>query len=435
MNHSSESISKLHNKFEMRIDTAEILTVGTEILMGQIVDSNAAYFAKELSNLGISSFYQVSCGDNPERLKGCIKQALERSDCVLLSGGLGPTADDISMACAAEVAGVHLELNETEVAKIDDFFKRIGRVATESNYKQALLPREGQVIENRNGTAPGAIMEFFYEGKKRCIILTPGPPNENRPMFREQIQAYLMKCVSYRIKNLYIRLIGIGESSAEAVVQDLIEGHDNPSLAPYASTGEVMFRITEKYREGTTPFLAEEVLTVFKERLGHYIYEIGERKMPQVVADLCNEHGIKLAFAESCTAGLLSAQMGALAGASSFFLGSLVSYANQIKVDALDIPEEIISTHGAVSTEVAVLMAENCRHKFHSDYAVSITGIAGPDGGSVEKPLGTVYISVASKQNCRVEKFYFNGDRLKIQEQAALNAQNLLRLCILEDYA
>ncbi len=425
----------MQNNFGINIETAEILTVGTEILMGQIVDSNAAYFAKQLSNLGISSYYQVSCGDNPTRLKACIKQAIERSDCVVLSGGLGPTADDISMACAAEVAGLTLEMNAYEAEKISTYFRRIGREAAASNYKQALLPTSGQVIENRNGTAPGAIMEFEYEGKKRCIILLPGPPNENRPMWREQVQGYLLQTISYRIKNVYIRLIGIGESSAEAAVKDLIDGHENPSLAPYASTGEVMFRITEKYREGSEPYLAEQMLSAFKEKLAQYIYEIGERKMPQVLGDLCLQHGLTLSFAESCTAGLLSSQMGAIAGASAYFLGSVVSYANSAKIETLDVSPAMLEAHGAVSAEVAEAMAMHCMNKFKSDYAASITGVAGPDGGTAGKPVGTVYIAVANREKCRVEKFFFNGDRLKIQQQAALNAQNFLRLSILEDYA
>lgn len=426
---------KLHNEFDIKIESAEILTVGTEILMGQIVDSNAAYFARQLSDLGISSFYQVSCGDNPQRLKACLRQAIERSDCVLLSGGLGPTADDISMACAAEVAGVELALNHAEADKISGFFTRLGREASANNYKQALLPTSGQVIENRNGTAPGAIMEFFHEGQKRVIILLPGPPNENRPMFRELVKDYLLQTVSYKIKNIFIRLIGIGESTAETLVKGLIEGHNNPTLAPYASTGEVMFRITEKYHNGSEPYLADAMLLAFKEILGEYIYEVGERKMPFVVADLCRSRNVSIAFAESCTAGLLSAQIGEIPGASHFFKGALVSYANEIKTQELGVSEALLQAHGAVSQACAEQMAKACREKFAVDYAVAVTGVAGPEGGSTEKPLGTVYITIANAKECQTKHFIFNGDRLKIQQQAALNALNLLRICINEDFA
>ena len=425
----------MHNHFGITIESAEILTIGTEILMGQIVNTNASYYARQLSDLGISSYFQVSCGDNPERLKACLRQALERSDCVLLSGGLGPTADDISMACAAEVAGVELQMNDYEADKISSYFERLGRTATASNYKQALLPVSGQVIVNNNGTAPGAIMEFMYKGEKRSIILLPGPPNENRPMFREQVKDYLMQTISYRIKNIFIRLIGIGESSAEAQVKDLIDGQDNPSLAPYASTGEVMFRITEKYRNGEEPHLAQQMLDAFKQKLGDYIYEIGERKMPQVVADLCTSQGLTLALAESCTSGLMSAEIGELAGASQYFLGSIVTYSNEAKVRELGVSENIIQTEGAVSAIAAETMAQNCRSKFSADYACAITGVAGPSGGTPEKPVGTVFVAVASENSCVVKKYLFNGDRPKIQQQAALNALNQLRLSILKDFS
>ena len=243
----------------------------------------------------------------------------------------------------------------------------------------------------------------------------------------------IMQTISYRIKNIFIRLIGIGESSAEAQVKDLIDGQDNPSLAPYASTGEVMFRITEKYRNGEEPHLAQQMLDAFKQKLGDYIYEIGERKMPQVVADLCTSQGLTLALAESCTSGLMSAEIGELAGASQYFLGSIVTYSNEAKVRELGVSENIIQTEGAVSAIAAETMAQNCRSKFSADYACAITGVAGPSGGTPEKPVGTVFVAVASENSCVVKKYLFNGDRPKIQQQAALNALNQLRLSILKD--
>lgn len=413
------------------IESAEILTVGTELLMGQILNTNAKFFAEELSRLGISSFYQTTCGDNPERLKGALRTALGRSDCVIVSGGLGPTEDDISMACAAEVAGLPLRFNAEEAAKIEAYFERIGRRATASNLKQAYLPAGARVLSNDNGTAPGCILRFAFEDRERHIVLLPGPPDENRPMFRDAVRAYLSAAARWRIKNIFVRLIGIGESSAEARVRDLLDAGPGLSLAPYASTGEVMFRISERYLPEERPVGAERLLAAFRERLGEYIYEVGQRKMPQVLAELLADRGLTLALAESCTAGLLSDALGAIAGASRFFLGSVVSYSNAAKLELLDVSRATLARAGAVSRACVEEMALGCRRRFGSDFSCAVSGLAGPDGGSEEKPVGTVYIAVAGPGGLRSEPFRFNGSRRKIQQQACLNALNLLRLEVL----
>ncbi|MEA4888268.1 MAG: competence/damage-inducible protein A [Clostridiaceae bacterium] len=410
------------------IKNAEILCVGTELLLGQITNTNAAWLARELSLTGIHSYYQTVVGDNPERLSAMLELAAGRSDLIILTGGLGPTQDDLTMAVAAQVAGLPLKLHEPSRAAIEHYFTQTGRrQITDNNWKQALMPDPSIVLPNHNGTAPGAIFEM-RRGEKVCtLVLLPGPPSEMQLMFRESVAPYLEQHTATRLRHCFVRLIGIGESAAETRLLDLINGQGNPTLASYASEGEVMFRITQSVVHDDDPDLTAAMLTEVKKRVGEFIYEIGPRTMPEVVYDLLLQRQETIGFAESCTGGLISAQLTDLAGVSAVFRGSVVAYNNQVKTRILHVSPDILAQYGAVSAECAEAMAIGCRDVLGSDWAVSVTGIAGPDGGSAEKPIGLVFLAVAGPNGTMTKRLQLTGNRLRIRKVSALNAFDLLR--------
>lgn len=411
-----------------RIENGEIICVGTELLLGQIVNTNAAWLAQSLSELGISSYYQTVVGDNRQRLLAMLDQACRRSDLVLLTGGLGPTQDDMTMATVSEFAGRGMVLHEASRDKIASYFKRMGRhQVTQNNWKQAMMPEDAVVMDNHNGTAPGARLRVCREGKTTHLVLLPGPPSEMRPMFGDSVQPWLETMTETRLSHVFVRMIGIGESSAETRLLDLIESQKNPTLAPYASEGEVVFRITQAMRVGETEDRTQGVLDEIQRRLGDYIYEVGPRKMPQVVKDLLEQQGMTLSFAESCTAGKAAATLVDYPGASKVFKGGIVAYDNFVKEKLLQVSPTILQEDGAVSQACALAMAQGCRSALESDFAVSITGIAGPDGGTEDKPVGTVWLAVASPRRTTSRKLQLGGNRRRIQTVAVLNAFDLVR--------
>ncbi|MDD2214265.1 MAG: competence/damage-inducible protein A [Oscillospiraceae bacterium] len=420
-----------HNELELlqtaQIDSAEILAVGTELLMGQIVNTNAAYLAHQLRDLGIFSYYQTVVGDNHERVIQAIHTALSRTDLLIMTGGLGPTADDISMACAAEACGRNLIFHQAEWDKITAYFARTGRKAAEINRKQAMLPENSLILPNNNGTAPGALIPLLWQQQPRFVVLLPGPPLENHLMFQDYVRPVLLKHTRHQLKSVFLHLTGIGESEVETRIQDLITQQHNPTIAPYCSEGEVTLRLTQLCDDDQDPDLITPVKHELYARLGQYVYEEGERKLPEVVKDLLAGKHLTVSFAESCTAGLMSSQFGDLPGVSQVFLGSVVSYADSAKENLLQVPAFIIQQDGAVSEACAKAMASGCRERFGSDYGVAITGIAGPDGGSADKPVGTVWLAVADVQGIVSKLHHFQGSRAKIRRLAALKAYDLLR--------
>ena len=410
------------------IHVGEILCVGTELLLGQIVNTNAAWLARQLTLLGISSYYQTVVGDNPDRIRLAMETAASRSDLIVVTGGLGPTADDLTMAVASQVAGQKLVEHQESRAAITDYFQRLGRLTiTDNNWKQAQLPQYARVMPNHNGTAPGAILEFTYQGKPKVMILLPGPPSEMTLMFQESAAPYLEMRTATRFRHHFVRLIGIGESAAENLFKDLIDNQDNPTLAPYASEGEVMFRVTQLIHDENEPDNTAALLAEIQNRAGDYIYEIGPRNMPAVVKDLLSEQNKTISFAESCTAGLVAATFGEISGVSAVFKGSMVAYANEVKVSQLHVPADVLAEFGAVSEETAVAMAKGCRDVMKTDLAVSITGIAGPDGGTADKPVGLVYLAVASERGVDVRRMQIPGNRARVRKVATLNAFDLAR--------
>ncbi|NLT11543.1 MAG: competence/damage-inducible protein A [Clostridiaceae bacterium] len=419
------------------IYSAEIICVGTELLMGQVVNTNANYLASELASLGISSYRQIVIGDNHQRLAEQIRLSASRSDLVLLTGGLGPTSDDITMEVAAKVAGKTLVLNEESLETMKSFYRRICRNMPVSNKKQAMLPEESIVFQNANGTAPGAMFKAHIpssEDKEHeaYLVLLPGPPSEMRPMFSTQVRPILEQYNSVRFKTEYVRLYGIGESTAEERINDLIDNQTNPTIAPYASEGECLFRITQKFDKDDASDLITPVINTFKERFGEYIYEVGNRTLKEVVFDMLSEKKLTLSFAESCTAGMASGEFVDVPGSSKVLIGSIVAYDNRVKQQLLGVTTDVLENMGSVSRECAIEMAEGCRKLLNTDISVSITGIAGPSAYSTDKPVGLVYLALSDKNGTIVSEIHLSGNRMRVRKVSVLHAFDMIRKRLLD---
>lgn len=408
----------------------ELISVGTEILLGNIVNTNAAFLAKECARLGLSCYHQTVVGDNENRLCEAIKTALERADILILSGGLGPTQDDLTKEMAARVLGKKLVLDEHSREKIKDFFRLRGREITENNWKQAYAPEGAIILDNENGTAPGLILTTE---QKKHILLLPGPPEELEPMFLKQMIPYLQKLQQEVIYSSTVKLCGIGESKAETQILDLLEKQGNPTIAPYAKTGEVHFRITAKAEsEQKAKALVEPVVQKLKERFGTLVYTAREEvTLEQAVADLLQEKGWKIATAESCTGGMVAARLTRVAGVSGVFETGMVTYANSTKKELLGVKEKTLTTYGAVSSQTAEEMVLGLAQRTGAEVSLSITGIAGPSGGTKEKPVGLVFMGCRVKDRTVIKEFHFSGNREKIRESSVAAALSLVRSCIL----
>lgn len=406
--------------------TVEFVCVGTEILLGNIVNTNAAYLAKKCALLGLSCYHQSVVGDNEERLEETLRTALSRSDIVILSGGLGPTKDDLTKEVAAKVFEKELHEDAHTRQRIEEYFKnRKSRTVTENNWKQAMVPEGAIVVDNDNGTAPGIILEA--DGK--TAILLPGPPNEIQPMFEKDIEPYLNKRQPEGIYSHMVKICGIGESRAETMVADLMDEQSNPTLAPYAKTGEVHFRVTAKAKdEKTAEKLMQPMIQELYKRFGDQIYTTEEAvTLEEAVVTLLKEKHMTVTTAESCTGGLTAGRLLNVSGASDVYKEGYVTYANEAKEKLLGVSHKTLETYGAVSPQTAHEMAEGAAKAAGSDAAVGITGIAGPGGGTPEKPVGLVYIGCSVNGNVRVEEFHFQGNRSKNRDAAVVNALTILR--------
>jgi len=412
---------------------AEIVSVGTELLLGQIVDTNSAFLAQTLSALGVDIYYRTTVGDNPDRMRATLREALFRSDIVITVGGLGPTMDDLTKEISAEVLGIELVIDQEIEQRLRAFAHKRGVALPPSFLKQALVPVEhGSPLPNPNGTAPGMIAE--RNGK--MVVCLPGPPNELIPMVEQSVvPAITEKLGAGRtvIKSRVLRIIGIGESLAEDAVKDLILG-TNPTVAPYAKLGECHLRITAQASDDQAALkLIEPVEKEIKRRLGKAVYGIDNETLEQVIVERLTQLSQTVTTAESCTGGLLAERLTAVPGASVVFNTGIVAYANDVKEKLLNVPHEIIEAYGAVSEQTARAMAGGAKANDQSDYSVATTGVAGPTGGTPEKPVGLVYIAVASPSGVRVEKYNFLGRRADIQRRAAHAALALLREAIISD--
>ncbi|WWR14976.1 competence/damage-inducible protein A [Lachnospiraceae bacterium JLR.KK008] len=413
--------------------TVELVSVGTEILLGNIVNTNAAYLAEQCAALGFSCFYQTVVGDNEERLMQALQTAFGRSDIVIASGGLGPTQDDLTKETAAKVLGRSLYMDDHSKERIAQYFTRRGLELTENNWKQAMVPEGATVIDNDNGTAPGIIME---ENGKR-IILLPGPPGELIPMFESAVGPYLAGAAAGVIYSQTVKLCGIGESKAETMIADLIAQQGNPTIAPYAKTGEVHLRITAKAEEEKEARkLVKPVVKELKNRFGMNVYTTDKDvTLEEAVVDLLLANRLTVTTAESCTGGLLSARLINVPGVSEVFKSGQVTYSNKAKHKLLGVKKPSLDKYGAVSENVAKQMAKGAAVSSKADVAVAITGIAGPDGGTAQKPVGLVYIACSVCGKMKIKEYHFSGSRSKIRENSVTAALTLMRQSILEHYS
>ncbi len=410
--------------------TVELISVGTELLMGNIMNTNAAYLAARCADLGGVCFFQTVVGDNPERLKNTLTLALSRSDVVLMTGGLGPTQDDLTKQTVAELFGRKLYRDEATCDALKAYFIRRNIACTENNFRQADIPEGAEILPNHNGTAPG--IHIFDECKH--VFLMPGPPNEMKPMFEESVAPKLAWLSGEVIHSEMIKVCGVPESTAEMMLLDIIENQTNPTIAPYAKVGEVHFRISakaktvEEAKELIAP-VAEEV----RKRFGSAVYATSEEdELEDTVIALCKEHGYQITAAESCTGGMISARLVNVSGASACFGRSYVTYANQAKEEELGVSKETLAQFGAVSEETAREMVLGAQKRSGADVAVAVTGIAGPTGGTPEKPVGLVYVAVAVKERIWVSKQRFGSNRAKNRENTVTVALAMVRNCILE---
>ncbi len=384
---------------------AEILCVGTELLIGDIVNTNAAYISAKLSEIGINVYYHSVCGDNRKRLTECLKTALSRADLVVMTGGLGPTYDDITKETVCECLGLTLEEDPKITERLEKYFAARGRQMTDNNRKQALVPRGARIFENAHGTADGLAV---VNGEK-TVILMPGPPREMKPMLDNQVIPYLSGNTDHVLVSSNVYIYGMGESSVENALKDLMRTSVNPTVAPYVDGG-VRLRVTASAADSkSAKELIQPVVKEIRRTLGSAVYSVDEPRLEAVVVEKLKEKGKTVAFAESCTGGLISKRITDVPGSSAVFGYGFCTYANEAKTKILGVKRETLDLYGAVSPQTAEEMAKGALEVSGADIAVSVTGIAGPDGGTEEKPVGLVYMGIACGGRVQSERLMLGG--------------------------
>ncbi|MBO4514887.1 MAG: competence/damage-inducible protein A [Lachnospiraceae bacterium] len=410
--------------------TAEIICVGTELLLGNIVNTNAAYLAQQLAKLGMSCYYQTVVGDNRERLLEALDAAAKRSDVILLSGGLGPTQDDLTKETVAEYCGKQLVMDEESKKMIEAYFAARDLKPTENNWKQAMVPEGCKVFPNHNGTAPG----IAVSARKNHFLLLPGPPEELELMFEESAVPYLREMSPSVILSQTVKTCGLSESFVEQQLRDLIDKQTNPTIATYAKTGEVHVRVTAKAdtaKEANK--LIKPMVKELKARFGNSIYSADEGvTLEKALADLLSSAGLTISCAESCTGGMLSATLINVPGISELYKAGFVTYSNKAKRKLLNVKKGTLQKYGAVSSQTAEEMVKGLIAETKTDVGLAVTGIAGPDGGTKEKPVGLVYVSCNVKGKVTVKECHFQGTREKIRRSSVTTALMLARICVLE---
>lgn len=408
----------------------ELVFVGTEILLGNIVNTNGAFLAEKCAELGLSCYYQTVVGDNEERMKETFQLALSRSDIVIACGGLGPTPDDLTKEVAAEVMEMPLREDPHTREWIEEYFRNSQwKEIPDNNWKQEQVPEGALVLDNKNGTAPGLVMEK----NKKSMILLPGPPNEMIPLFTEQVMPYLGEKQPEVIYSKMVKLAGIGESRVAEQIQDLIEKQTNPTLATYAKTGEVHLRVTARAENvKAAKKLLKPLIKELKERFGNAIFTTKEEvTLEEAIVKMLRKRNLTVTTAESCTGGLLAGRLINAAGASKVIKQGYITYSDKVKNRVLGVKRDTLERYTAVSEQVAYEMAEGGAKAAGADACISVTGLAGPDGGTEENPVGTVYIACYLNGTVKVERYQFKGNRQKIRDYAVVRALNLLRLCVL----
>lgn len=404
---------------------AEVIFSGTELLLGQILNTNAQVLLQDLAAAGVEVYRQVTVGDDLQRLIDAIREARDRADLIIVGGGLGPTDDDLSREALAGAVGLPLEEDLVAMENATRFFKRRSLPIPPGNFKQGLIPRGGRPLENALGTAPGILLE--HEGKIYAVL--PGPPREFTHVLRERLLPYLRTRrgeTRQVLKSRLLRLAGIGESAAEELIRDLL-ARDNPSLAPLAQTAEVHLRITSRARtEEEAAGLIAELEEELRQRLGKYIYGTDEEQLEDKIGAELVRRGLTLAVAESCTGGLVSHRITNVPGSSRYFRLGVVAYANEAKIRVLGVDSHLLATCGAVSEEVAMAMASGVRQAAAADVGIGITGIAGPEGGTPEKPVGLVFTALDFAGGVQARRDLYEGERQTIKERAAQGALLML---------
>lgn len=405
--------------------SVEICTVGTELLLGDIVDTNAAYLARRLAGIGVNVFYRSGVGDNLDRICEVIDGALSRSDAVVLTGGLGPTQDDLTAEALSRVFAAPLEVHEETAARIRSRVERLNLKVAESTYRMAKIPAGAEALPNRVGQAPG----IWIERAGKLAIALPGVPSEMMDIMEHEALPRIGRLPGHSsiLQSRVLRLVGISESLAEENILDLIQGQTNPTIAPYAGKGELRLRITARAADAQA---AESLLSqtegAIRLRLGAYIYGTDEESLQAAVARLLLEQQQTIATAESCTAGLVAAALTETPGSSAYLLGGEIVYSNEAKSQILGVSEAVLEAHGAVSVEAAGAMASGVRRLHGVDIGVSVTGIAGPGGGSEAKPVGLVYIGVADRNGIQIEERRFAGTRADVRARSVVAALQIL---------
>jgi nicotinamide-nucleotide amidase len=409
------------------IDSAEIVTIGTEMLLGDLVDTNTAWISQRLAELGVAIYRHTTVGDNPDRIVEALREASSRSTLVITTGGLGPTSDDLTNACLATLTGREMEEYPEARRHVDEMFERFGRKPTENNYKQALFPTGTELIPNPVGTAMGALVEW----EETLFATLPGVPVEMKTMFGETLEPLIRARSEGSIVSKTLHFAGIGESALAEKVQEFLDARD-PTVAPLAGQGRVRLRITT--RAATEEEALDKISPVEREilsRLNDFYYGQGDETLEGAVARLLQKRGATLALAESCTGGLLAKRLTDMAGSSAFFTEGLVTYSNEAKERLLGVPHALLLEHGAVSEPVARAMAEGARKTSGADYGLSVTGIAGPDGGTEEKPVGLVFVGISDAGDTFAEKLDLTAwarSRDAVRERSTNRAFDLLRL-------
>ncbi|MEZ4357687.1 MAG: competence/damage-inducible protein A [Eubacteriales bacterium] len=375
--------------------TAEILCVGTELLLGDIVNTNASYIAKELARIGINLYHQSVVGDNHDRLISSVKDAFENADILITTGGLGPTYDDLTKETVADYFNKSMYLDKESLDRIEHLFKSIHRPVSENNKKQAMIPEGAIVLKNDYGTAPGIILE---ENGKTAILL-PGPPREMKPMFDNLVLPYLEKKSGKTFVSKNINIFGLGEAMVENMLRPLILDLKNPTVAPYAKEGEMLLRLTacadteKEANEIIDPYIKDITNIIGAEN----IYGIDAYSLQNALVKALSEKNLKVATAESCTGGLISKRITEIPGSSKVFELGICTYSNDAKVNILGVNKDTIDKFGAVSYNTAVEMAQCIRKIANADIGLGVSGIAGPESGDSDKPVGLVYVAVSSK--------------------------------------
>lgn len=408
--------------------TVELIAVGTELLLGNIANTDAQMLSQELSALGLNVFYHTVVGDNPERLRQVVETAKGRADILITTGGLGPTCDDLTKTVLAEAFGKKLVLHEPSLQRIKDYYDRLGRVMPENNVQQAYLPEGCTVFDNDWGTAPACA----FEADGKHVILLPGPPRECSALFRHRARPYLMALSEGAILSHTLKIFGLGESNVELMLRDRMNAMTNPTLAPYAKEGEVELRVTAKApTEAEAEAMLVPEVAAIRELLGDRVYGVDVKNLESVVLDLLKEKGKTLGTAESCTGGLIAKRLTDIPGASAVFHGGIVSYVNQVKAGVLNVPQDLLEKYGAVSEPVARAMAEGARRTLGTDLAVAVTGVAGPDPDDRGNEVGLVYVAFTDGTDTRVQALHLGTSRARVRTMAANHALDLVRLYLL----